>query len=208
MSSNRNVARNWAAFAFVLGLAFAIWAIAVAQAQTPQQDVAVSQPSASASTVESLTQPEPTPTAEPAVLYAVQPAVNEKIGTITLPSLKLSWPIFEGTTETQLRKGVGHFAGSVLPGIRDNSVLSGHRTTVFNRLGELHEGDTILVKTTAGTFTYAVRSFRIVDRDDKTVIVPRETAVLTLTTCYPFDNIGRTTDAFIVTADLVASSVN
>ena len=211
MTSHRSVARNWAAFAFVLGLAFAIWAIVVAQAQTPQQDVAVSQPSASSSasdsTVESLTQPAPAPTAEPVVLYSVQPAVNAKIGTITLPSLKLSWPIFEGTTETQLRKGVGHFVGSVLPGIRDNSVLSGHRTTVFNRLGELHEGDVILVKTTAGTFTYAVRSFRIVDRDDKTVIVPRETAVLTLTTCYPFNNIGRTTDAFIVTADLVNSSL-
>ena len=204
MTSNRSVARNWAAFAFVLGLVLVIWAIFMAQPQAPEQAAAVSQPSASPSTVES---PTPTPASEPVVLYAVQPALNDKVGTITLPSLKLSWPIFEGTTETQLRKGVGHFAGSVLPGIRDNSVLSGHRTTVFNRLGELREGDLILVKTTAGTFTYAVRAFRVVDRDDKTVIVPRQTAVLTLTTCYPFNNIGRTTDAFIVTADLVASKL-
>lgn len=211
MTSNRSVARNWATFAFVLGAGFSIWALVMAQAQTPEQDVAISEPSASASasasTVEASTPLDPTPTPEPVVLYSVQPALNAKIGTITLPSLKLSWSIFEGTTETQLRKGVGHYVGSVLPGIRDNSVLSGHRTTVFNRLGELHEGDSILVKTSAGTFTYAVRSFRIVDRDDKTVIVPRQTAVLTLTTCYPFDNIGRTTDAFIVTADLVNSSL-
>ena len=207
MTSNRSVARNWAAFAFVFGLVFVIWAIFMAQPQAPEQAAAVSQPSARPSTVESPT-PTPTPASEPVVLYALQPALNDKVGTITLSSLGLSWPIFEGTTETQLRKGVGHFAGSVLPGISDNSVLSGHRTTVFNRLGELAKGDLILVKTTAGTFTYAVRAFRIVDRDDKTVIVPRQTAVLTLTTCYPFNNIGRTTDAFIVTADLANSSLS
>ncbi len=210
MTSHRSVARYWAAFAFVLGLGFAIWAVFMAQAQAPEQADAVSQPTINPSTVEYPPQssPTPSPTPEtPVVLYSLQPVVNAKIGTITLPSLKLSWSIYEGTTETQLSKGVGHFVGSVLPGIRDNSVLSGHRTTVFNRLGELGEGDLILVKTSAGTFSYAVRSFRIVDRDDKTVIVPRPTAVLTLTTCYPFNNIGRTTDAFIVTADLVNSSL-
>lgn len=174
--------------------------------QTPPQDVAIVQPSISPSDSESPPEVIPTPAA-PIILYPNPPALNEKVGTITLPSLNLSWPIFEGTTETQLRKGVGHFVGSVLPGIRDNSVLSGHRTTVFNRLGELAESDIILVKTSAGTFTYEVRSFRVVDRDDRTVITPRQTAVLTLTTCYPFNNIGRTTDAFIVTADLIASQL-
>jgi len=115
----------------------------------------------------------------------------------------LSWPIYEGTNERQLKKGVGHFRGSVLPGEIDNSVLSGHRSTVFNRLGELKAGDLILVKTRAGTFTYRVRGFSIVKRTDRTVIVPTETAVLTLTTCYPFNHIGVTTRAYIVSADLV-----
>lgn len=125
------------------------------------------------------------------------------IGSITLPSLKLSWPIFEGTTDTQLYRGVGHFVQSVLPGETDNSVLSGHRTTVFNRLGELKVADKILVKTKAGIFTYQLRQFRVVIRTDKTVIVPTDTAVLTLTTCYPFNNLGATTRAYIVVADLI-----
>jgi sortase A len=206
MTTHSSVARNWAAFAFVLGLAFALWAIVMAQAQTPPQDIPVSQPSANSLAIAPST-PSPTPE-PPVILYPVQPAVNDKVGTITLPSLGLSWPIFEGTTETQLQKGVGHYSGSVLPGIKDNSILSGHRTTVFNRLGELAKGDVILVKTSAGTFTYVVRSFRIVDRSDQTVIMPAPTAVLTLTTCYPFNNIGRTTDAFIVTADLTNSSLS
>ena len=106
------------------------------------------------------------------------------------------------TTTTQLAKGVGHFVQSVMPGQNDNTVLSGHRTTVFNRLGQLKRGQDILVQTSAGTFKYAIRSLRIVLRTDRSVIVHTNQAVLTLTTCYPFNNIGTTTKAFIVTAFL------
>jgi sortase A len=120
-----------------------------------------------------------------------------------LPTLKLSWPIYQGTTDAELAKGVGHYAKSVLPGQNDNSVLSGHRTTVFNKLGKLKQGQLILVKTSAGTFTYKVRSSRIVLKTDRTVIVPTKSAVLTLTTCYPFNNLGATDHAYVVAADLV-----
>jgi sortase A len=122
-----------------------------------------------------------------------------------LKRLKESWAIYEGTTETQLSKGVGHYVGSVLPGVEDRSVLSGHRTTVFNRLGELEKGDDIYVKTSARVFTYKVRSFWIVQRSNRNVIRPSDSAVLTLTTCYPFNSLVRTNKAFIVTADLASS---
>jgi sortase A len=136
-------------------------------------------------------------------LYSSRPKLGARVGTITFPSLKLSWPIYEGTTDAQLAKGVGHYIKSVLPGETDNSVLSGHRTTVFNRLGELKLGELIYVKTKAGTFIYKISKFRIVKRTSKAVIVPTPTSVLTLTTCYPFNNVGITTRAFIVTAGLV-----
>ena len=138
-------------------------------------------------------------------LYTRRPDIGEKIGTITLESLDLSWPIFEGTEEAQLARGVGHYTKSVLPGMDDNTILAGHRNTVFNRLGELEAGDLILVKTSAGIFTYEVAGFKVVSRSDKTVIMPSEAGTLTLTTCYPFNNIGTTTDAFIVTANLIES---
>jgi len=151
--------------------------------------------------------PTPTPT-EPPSLYRFQPKVGDKLGTITLKTLKQSWAIYEGTTEAQLSKGVGHYVGSVLPGMDDKTVLSGHRTTVFNRLGELNKGDKIFIKTAAGVFTYKVRSFWIVPRTSKDVIRPSWTGVLTLTTCYPFDSLVRTNKAFVVTADLVSSVIN
>ena len=101
-----------------------------------------------------------------------------------------------------LFRSVGHYAKSVLPGLSDNSILAGHRSTVFNRLGELELGDQIFIKTAAGTFIYEIHDFKIVKRTDRTVIVPTEDATLTLTTCYPFNHIGVTTDAFIVSAKL------
>jgi sortase A len=135
--------------------------------------------------------------------YPNYPSTGDRIGTIAFPTLKLSWPIYQGTTDAELAKGVGHYAKSVLPGQNDNSVLSGHRTTVFNKLGKLKQGQLILVKTSAGTFTYKVRSSRIVLKTDRTVIVPTNSAVLTLTTCYPFNNLGATDHAYVVSADLV-----
>ncbi|MGE5421634.1 MAG: sortase domain-bontaining protein, partial [Ignavibacteriales bacterium] len=42
-------------------------------------------------------------------------------------------------------------------------------------------------------------------KDDKTVIVPTDHAVLTLTTCYPFYTPGYHPDRYIVQATLVKS---
>ena len=144
---------------------------------------------------------------EPLAEYDTYPEKGDKVGTITLESLGLSWPIFEGTQEAQLSQGVGHYIGSVLPGVIDNSILSGHQSTVFARLGELEKGDRILIETDAGIFVYVITTFEVVDRSDQTVIQPSDDATLTLTTCYPFGAIGSTTEAYIVTADLVSSEL-
>jgi sortase A len=147
------------------------------------------------------------PASEPSATYESYPEEGDRIGTITLESLDLSWPIFEGTEEAQLFQGVGHYIGSVLPGVMDNSILSGHRDTVFARLGELEKGDRILIETDAGIFVYVITKFEVVDRSDQTVIQPSEDPILTLTTCYPIAAIGTTTQAYIVTADLVSSDL-
>ena len=189
-----------AASLVALGLAIACFALYVVREPLPPQVAPIVAPTTSATPA-----PAPSATAEPAFEYAKYPDypnIGDRIGTITLPSLKLSWPIYQGTTDAELAKGVGHYAKSVLPGQNDNSVLSGHRTTVFNKLGQLKRGQLILVKTSAGTFTYAVRSTRVVLKTDRTVIVPTASAVLTLTTCWPFNKLGSTDQAYVVSADL------
>ena len=138
-------------------------------------------------------------------LYKSRPLQGEEMGKLYIPKLDATLPIFHGTHEDELEKGVGHFAGSVLPGERDNSVLSGHRDTVFRRLGEVGKGDLLVVTTSAGTFTYKVRKVRIVDANDRTVIVPTKKPTLTVTTCYPFSFIGDAPERYILVANLLKS---
>jgi sortase A len=185
----------------VFVLIFSLFAVAMFEGQNVQQDTAV--------VVSQTTGPsfEADPAPEPVAEYETYPEKGDKVGTITLESLDLSWPIFEGTKEAQLSQGVGHYIGSVLPGVIDNSILSGHQSTVFARLGELEKGDRVLIETAAGVFVYVITTFEVVDRSDQTVIQPSDDATLTLTTCYPFGAIGNTTEAYIVTADLVSSEL-
>ena len=131
--------------------------------------------------------------------------LGEVIGLIRIPKLSEEYPIVQGTDNRSLKHGVGHYVDSVMPGVKDNSVLSGHRDSVFSKLGQLKSGDQVIVQTSDGIFTYIVRSTRIVMADDRTVIVPTPTAVLTLSTCYPFHYIGSAPKRFIVSADLVTN---
>ncbi|MGO4886440.1 class D sortase [Anaerobacillus sp. MEB173] len=136
-------------------------------------------------------------------VYETRPNVGDVFGKIILPSLDEEYPIISGTDQKELAKGVGHYTGSVLPGEHDNSVLAGHRDTVFRRLGEVTLGDVVIVETYAGSFTYEVITERIVDQDDRTVIVPYDEAILTLVTCFPFDYVGAAPERFILTLRLI-----
>lgn len=139
----------------------------------------------------------------PAALYSSYPSKGDVIGTLSIPALSQKIPIIEGTDDADLKRGVGHFVSSVLPGEPDNCVLSGHRDTVFSKLGKLKVGDVFVTKTSAGSFTYEISRIRIVDKDDKTIIVPASHAVLTVSTCYPFRYVGSAPNRYVLIADLV-----
>jgi len=141
------------------------------------------------------------------VLYPVRPEIGEEIGELYIPKLDATLPIYHGTSEDELDKGVGHYADSVLPGENDNSVLAGHRDTVFRKLGEVGEGDLLIVRTSAGEFTYKVNKVRIVDKEDRTVIVPKPKATLTVSTCYPFIYVGSAPQRYILVAYLLPNTL-
>lgn len=137
----------------------------------------------------------------------INPDVGTVFGTLTIPRIKKTIPIVEGTGASELKKGVGHYIGSVLPGVADNSVLAGHRDSVFRNLGQVKLGDLLTITTDWGVFNYKVSKIRIVKADDKTVIVPTRSAVLTLSTCYPFSYIGSAPKRYIVQADLIVGDL-
>ncbi|AND38621.1 class D sortase [Cytobacillus oceanisediminis] len=126
---------------------------------------------------------------------------GEAIGILKIPRLKAELPIIEGTDEDELEKGVGHYSTTVLPGQPNQILLSGHRDTVFRRLGELEIGDIFEVSMPYGKFTYEITDSKIVDADDTTVI--RSTApneILTVSTCYPFSYVGNAPSRYILNA--------
>jgi sortase A len=137
------------------------------------------------------------------VVTLPKPKIGDVIGSLWIPRLKRTIDIVQGTGTKELKKGVGHYVGSVLPGVSDNSVLAGHRDSVFRNLGEVKLGDLMTVRTDYGVFVYEVHKIRIVKADDKTVIVPTADAVLTLSTCYPFRFVGNAPKRYIVQAGLV-----
>ncbi|PKQ19329.1 MAG: class D sortase [Actinobacteria bacterium HGW-Actinobacteria-6] len=189
--------------ALALGIICTVWALVNINAQTVLSAATYHGTSSSSTTavvekirvsVNDAIKPEP-------VLPA--PAPGDTIGSLSIPVLKQEIPIIEGTGTKELKKGVGHFIGSVLPGVSDNCVLSAHRDTYFANLGKVKVGDQLIVKTVIASYTYEVSEIRIVDKDDRTVIVPKDHGVLTLSTCYPFDFVGSAPDRYIVSADLV-----
>jgi len=139
------------------------------------------------------------------VAYPRKIQSGDTIGSIYIPAIQRNLRIVQGTDDESLKLGVGHFIGSVLPGVKDNCVLSGHRDGVFERLGELKKGDKLIINTVTGKHAYEVSSIRIVDADNRTVIVPTKNAVLTLTTCYPFNYFGHAPKRYIVSAKYVGS---
>ncbi len=188
----------------VLGIGFISWAMFGLWAQSDYSAFAAGPMQLTGdSTVPMESDPSLVQPAPDKPLYPVYPAEGDYIGGLTIPALELELPIFQGTGGQELKKGVGHFIQSVLPGEEDNSVLSGHRNPVFKEIGNLRIGDRLIVQTSAGTFTYEVNGTRIVHADDKTVIVPTDHAVLTLTTCYPFNTPGYYPDRYVVSSALV-----
>jgi len=127
-------------------------------------------------------------------------ALPPAIGILTIPKVGLKAPLFEGTDDTALDRGVGHIDGTNLPGGAGNVGIAGHRDGFFRGLKDLGVGDVILLKTVADTETYVVAETRIVPPEDMSVLDPTSVPSLTLVTCYPFYFVGPAPQRYIVRA--------
>jgi len=83
------------------------------------------------------------------------------LGTITIDSINLHIPLWEGAGIVPLRYGAGVLGGSAYPGQDGNCVILGHRMkaygSLFNRLNEVAVGNSIVLTAVDGTaYTYIV----------------------------------------------------
>mgnify|MGYP003575013098 FL=1 len=129
------------------------------------------------------------------------PKFGDTVGLLTIPKIKSELAIVEGTDPNDLKKGVGHYKGSYFPGENGQIVLSGHRDTVFRRLGELKPGDIFEVAMPNGKFKYELTNTKIVDADDRSIITLQNTQEeLIVITCYPFRFVGNAPQRYIIYA--------
>ena len=105
-------------------------------------------------------------------------------------------PILEGTNHDVLTQGIGHYAGTAMPGQVGNFAVAGHRTTYgkpFTDINTLRAGDVIIVETRSAYVVYSVQRHVIVTPDHVEVAAPvpqhpgtePTEAMLTMTACHP-----------------------
>ena len=115
------------------------------------------------------------------------------MGYVEIPKIDVNLPIYHGTGDDSLDRGVGHLLGSSLPvgGETSHTVLTAHSglagQRLFSDLDKLECGDTFYVHTLDETMAYMVLEINTVLPEDtsKLVILP-EHDVCTLVTCTPY----------------------
>lgn len=115
------------------------------------------------------------------------------MGYVEIPKIDVNLPIYHGTGDDSLDRGVGHLLGSSLPvgGETSHTVLTAHSglagQRLFSDLDKLKCGDTFYIHTLDETMAYMVLEINTVLPEDtsKLVIMP-DHDVCTLVTCTPY----------------------
>ncbi len=122
------------------------------------------------------------------------------LGIFTIEKLNLKVPIYNGTDDFILDRGVGRIKGMAKMDGDGNLGISGHRDGFFRVLKDIEVGDDIEIQTTRGVESYAVTSIDIIPKSDVSILKPTTEKTLTIVTCYPFYFVGHAPKRYIVTA--------
>lgn len=106
------------------------------------------------------------------------------IGRLKINAIDLNLKVYEGTTETSMKKGLGHFISSDY--YEGNVCIAGHNrgvNTNFGKLKKLEIGDKITYKTKLGSKNYKVTSIEKISADDFSKLTSTQQNKITLITC-------------------------
>ena len=125
--------------------------------------------------------------------YARMLEVKEKIGHVEIPKINQDLPIYAGTSEEVLQKGVGHLEGTSLPvgGKNTHAVLTAHRglptAKLFTDLNKMKKGDVFYIHNIKEVLAYKVIDVFVVEPSDfDKVLVVEGKDYCTLLTCTPY----------------------
>ena len=112
---------------------------------------------------------------------------------VSIPSIDSSLPVYHGTTEEVLQKGLGHLYGTSLPvgGEGTHSVITGHTglttSTMWDNLIDMKEGDAVYVNTFGEKMKYQVTSTEVVlPHETESLAQQADKDLITLITCTPY----------------------
>lgn len=121
---------------------------------------------------------------------------------LEIPSIDVDLPVYHGTSNSVLEKGVGHLEGTSLPvgGKDTHAVFTGHtglnKAKLFTDLTELQKGDQFYIRVLDKILAYEVCRIDVVLPEDtsKLSVVDGQDLV-TLVTCTPY---GQNTHRLLV----------
>lgn len=115
------------------------------------------------------------------------------MGYLEIPKIDAYLPIYHGTSDEVLQKGVGHLEATALPigGTYRHPVLSAHRglpsSELFSRLDEMEVGDTFFLHILNETLAYEVDQIEVILPEALSLLAPVEGRdLVTLLTCTPY----------------------
>lgn len=115
------------------------------------------------------------------------------IGYVQIPKISVLLPIYHGTNNDSLDRGIGHLLGSSLPvgGSSTHSILTAHSgmasQKMFSDLPQLEVGDVFYLKVLGETLAYQVEQIHTVLPHDTTYLgIEQGEDLCTLVTCTPF----------------------
>lgn len=118
---------------------------------------------------------------------------NGIMGSVQIPKIDVSLPIYHGVDSVVLSKGVGHIPQTAFPigGSGSHAVLTGHTglpaAELFTDLTQVELGDLFYISILEGTLAYQVDQIKVVlpHESDDLMPVPGED-YCTLVTCTPY----------------------
>lgn len=115
------------------------------------------------------------------------------MGYVDIPVIKVTLPIYHGTSEDVLQTTVGHLEWTSLPvgGVDTHCVISGHRglpsAKLFTDLDKLVEGDIFMLRVLDEVLTYEIDRIQIVEpTDTQDLHIVSGEDLCTLVTCTPY----------------------
>ena len=126
-------------------------------------------------------------------LSMLSPFDSGVIGTLTIDVIDVRLPLYVGTSETVLQRGVGHMEGTTLPigGPGTHAVISGHRglpsSTLLTNLDRVEIDDIFVLRVLNRTLTYQIDQIVVVEPHEiGELAIDPSMDYVSLVTCTPY----------------------